>query len=368
MAGTLRVEEEKPTEVSTEVVGNRCEDETSHSDKLGYRRQSVWVSELFNITGALVLLLLAAPIILLITLVVWVREGRPIFYRGARLGINKEIFFMFKFRSLVTDAEAQLRENLLGKRCDLVTSTGKFLRETRLDELPQLFNVLRRDMDLVGPRPVRPLVYEKMCQQIPNYDRRFEVRPGLVGFSQIFTPHSTPKEIRSLIDNRLLRKKEKVWWSVKALVLTACLLVRTFVLKVHGIFMYKLVQQVLLRRYNEKRRYDRIRTRNATCLLPTLGGEHDYRAVGEVLDINVEAFLLRTDVPLPQETLPRLRLEIIVRKTGRGNGKRKFAICRGQIMRTMQRNGGWEYVIQYEPSSPLNCYLVAQYFLRESVG
>ncbi len=114
-------------------------------------------------------------------------------YKGRRLGKGKKIFTIYKIRTLSRNAERELGANLHVPNGKLESGFGRFLRATRLDELPQLVNIIRGDMDFVGPRPVRPEAYERYRQMIPNYDRTFLVRPGLTGYSQFFTPHSTPK-------------------------------------------------------------------------------------------------------------------------------------------------------------------------------
>lgn len=336
----------------------------------GYKRRSPLLTEAFNIIGALVLLLLSLPIWLVLVPLLWLREGRPIFYRGERMGRDKQVFHMYKFRTLVRDAEQQLQSNLLGSHHELITSTGKFLRDTRLDELPQLWNVLRRDMDLVGPRPVRRAVYDKICRQIPNYDKRFSVRPGVIGFSQLFTPHSAPKAIRSLIDNRLLAKKEKVTWNIGTLVLTAYLMLKSIVVR-GGQSIRERYRRMVLREYNqEKRRYERVRSKNAVkVFVRNPDDDMAYEYVGDLIDINVEAFLLRSNRDLRPYFPTGARLEALVHKTGRAGTKLKRATCRAELYRANQEEDGmWDYVINYEPASPLNFYLFHQYFLLESVG
>ena len=104
---------------------------------------------------------------------------------------------MYKFRTLPVGAQKKIGSKLLSFRHCKLPFFSKFLRDTRLDELPQLFNIMKGEMDFLGPRPLRPEIYDHMCKGITNYDLRFNVRPGLVGYSQLFTPHSSPKRIRA---------------------------------------------------------------------------------------------------------------------------------------------------------------------------
>jgi lipopolysaccharide/colanic/teichoic acid biosynthesis glycosyltransferase len=124
-------------------------------------------------------LVVLSPLALLIALLVLLTSGRPVLYRGERVGRYGRIFTMRKFRTLRRDAEARLGGtygSALTERMGVVAS--------QLDELPQLWNVLRGDMSIVGPRPVRPVFFEELVQQIPAYWQRLVVRPGLTGFAQ----------------------------------------------------------------------------------------------------------------------------------------------------------------------------------------
>ena len=115
--------------------------------------------------------------------------GRPVLYRGARVGRAGEIFTMYKFRTLRADAEARIGGYYGAELTALTqqeqTLVGKVLRFLHLDELPQLWNVLRGDMSLVGPRPIRPTFFEELILEIPAYWQRLVVRPGITGFAQL---------------------------------------------------------------------------------------------------------------------------------------------------------------------------------------
>jgi lipopolysaccharide/colanic/teichoic acid biosynthesis glycosyltransferase len=116
-------------------------------------------------------------------------SGRPVLYRGPRVGRAGEVFRMYKFRTLRADAEQRLGPYLgeeLTRRTELeLTLVGRGLRATKLDELPQLYNVLRGDMSLVGPRPIRPPFFVELCAGIPAYWQRLVVRPGITGLAQL---------------------------------------------------------------------------------------------------------------------------------------------------------------------------------------
>ena len=133
-------------------------------------------------------LLLLVPAAVLIAVAIRVSSGAPVLYRGARVGRSGEVFTMLKFRTLVPDAEQRLGPYWgadLDRRTGAETTRlGRWLRASQLDEVPQLWNVIRGDMSVVGPRPIRPAFFEELCREIPQYWQRLVVRPGLTGFAQ----------------------------------------------------------------------------------------------------------------------------------------------------------------------------------------
>jgi lipopolysaccharide/colanic/teichoic acid biosynthesis glycosyltransferase len=133
-------------------------------------------------------LLVFAPAFVVVATAILATSGSPLLYRGLRVGRHGRIFHMYKFRTLRPDAESRLgpyygKELSLRTRAE-VTGLGRWLRASQLDEIPQLWNVLRGDMSLVGPRPIRPLFFEQLAHEIPQYWQRLVVRPGLTGFAQ----------------------------------------------------------------------------------------------------------------------------------------------------------------------------------------
>jgi lipopolysaccharide/colanic/teichoic acid biosynthesis glycosyltransferase len=142
-----------------------------------------------DVALAVTILVVASPLLLLMVLGVALTSGRPILYRGPRVGRAGQIFTMYKLRTLRPDAEERIG-HLQDVALDAVTGgehtpIGRVLRATQLDELPQLYNVLRGDMSIVGPRPIRPVFFEELIDEIPQYWQRLVVRPGLTGFAQL---------------------------------------------------------------------------------------------------------------------------------------------------------------------------------------
>ena len=148
-----------------------------------------------DILFASLFLILTAPLVAAIALALLITSGRPLLYRGERVGRAGREFTMLKFRTLRAGAEerlgAYLGPELVERTRTEVTPVGRWLRATQLDELPQLWNVLRGDMSFVGPRPIRPRFFEELAADLPAYWQRLVVRPGLTGFAQVRRGYET---------------------------------------------------------------------------------------------------------------------------------------------------------------------------------
>jgi len=147
----------------------------------------------FDLFVCFALLVVTLPFIVLTAALVFVEDGAPVLFRQTRVGINGKLFTLYKFRSMRKDAEKDgavwAKEN-----DDRITKVGNFIRNTRLDELPQIYNVIRGDMSFVGPRPERPEFVNGVCQDIPFYDERHRVKPGLMGWAQLKYPYGASVE------------------------------------------------------------------------------------------------------------------------------------------------------------------------------
>ncbi|MFT3756862.1 MAG: TIGR03013 family PEP-CTERM/XrtA system glycosyltransferase [Pseudoxanthomonas sp.] len=144
---------------------------------------------IFDLTASLSLLAVAWPMMLLVALAVWLESGGPVLYRQVRVGERGRHFELVKFRSMRQDAEKGGVAVWASRNDDRTTRVGRFIRLTRLDELPQLFSVIRGDMSFVGPRPERPQFVDMLDQKIRYYGVRHSMKPGLTGWAQLRYPY-----------------------------------------------------------------------------------------------------------------------------------------------------------------------------------
>ena len=150
-----------------------------------FSRLDLGLKRLMDLVLATVGLLVLAPILPLIALAVHFDSPGPIFYRQIRCGRAGKLFSIIKFRTMVSDAEKDGKPRWATKNDRRITRVGRFLRKTRLDELPQLINILRGEMSVIGPRPERPEFVEQLQQEVPFYRTRLMVKPGLTGWAQV---------------------------------------------------------------------------------------------------------------------------------------------------------------------------------------
>ncbi|MEN8209536.1 MAG: sugar transferase [Candidatus Fermentibacteria bacterium] len=139
-------------------------------------------------------LLLGLPLWILLAVLLKLDSKGPVFYRQERVGKGGRIFRVFKFRSMVNDAEKRSGPVWAGRNDSRITRIGRFLRKSRLDEIPQLLNVLRGEMSIVGPRPERPVFVEELRKMYPFYQKRLTIKPGLTGWAQVKLEYDTDME------------------------------------------------------------------------------------------------------------------------------------------------------------------------------
>ena len=213
---------------------------TGPDDDFEPRPRSESMSRAFNCAAAVMLLLVTAPVMLLAAVLIRLSSRGPVFYTQTRVGIDRRWnrtramrerrredlggspFTIYKFRSMRVDAEMNGKAVWATQDDDRVTGIGKVLRKTRIDELPQLFNVLRGDMNVVGPRPERPSIFVRLREQIQEYPVRQRVKPGITGLAQVSNPYDTCLEDvkRKVYFDVEYMKRQSLWFDV-------CIMART---------------------------------------------------------------------------------------------------------------------------------------------
>jgi exopolysaccharide biosynthesis polyprenyl glycosylphosphotransferase len=152
------------------------------------------VKRIADLIVASVLILFTLPLMAIVAIAIKCESRGPIFYRQERVGLRGARFVVMKFRSMVENAEADGRPIWAAQRDARVTGVGNIIRRFRIDELPQLFNVLKGEMSMIGPRPERPYFVEQLNGLIPGFDHRHEVKPGITGWAQVNHPYGASVE------------------------------------------------------------------------------------------------------------------------------------------------------------------------------
>jgi len=187
------------------------------------------LKRIFDVGAALIGVVIVAPILVLVALAVkWTSPG-PIIYHQERVGRFGDVFKIYKFRTMVMDAEASGPIWASRDSDPRVTPIGTFLRQSHLDELPQLFNILKGDMSLVGPRPERPHFVERLDREIPRYDERLLIKPGLTGLAQVHV-----RSDQSIADVKKKLRFDRFYIKRMCLALDAKILVWTAVMLLTG--------------------------------------------------------------------------------------------------------------------------------------
>lgn len=149
------------------------------------------VKRFFDILISIIMLVVTSPIMIITAICIKIEDGGPVFFTQERCTINRKIFRIYKFRSMIVDAEADGVSRPAGANDERITRVGKVIRATRIDELPQLLNIVKGDMSLVGPRPERIEHVDKYCEKVPEFAYRLKVKGGLTGYAQVYGKYNT---------------------------------------------------------------------------------------------------------------------------------------------------------------------------------
>ncbi len=178
------------------------------------------VKRLFDIVSSLVAIVILSPFLLIVALIIKCTSKGPVIFKQERVGLHNKPFAMYKFRTMyVQDTEEEVKA-WTTKNDPRVTKVGKFFRRTSIDELPQLFNILKGDMSVVGPRPERPQFVEKFKEEIPRYMVKHQVRPGLTGWAQINGYRGDTSIKRRIEHDIYYIENWTIWFDIKIIFLT----------------------------------------------------------------------------------------------------------------------------------------------------
>jgi sugar transferase (PEP-CTERM system associated) len=152
------------------------------------------IKRMFDVVASLLLLLFSLPVLVFTGIAIKLESRGPVFYRQERVGLNGKTFMLLKFRSMRTDAEKDGVPRWAAVNDNRITRVGSFIRKTRIDEIPQIFNVLKGEMSFIGPRPERPFFVDELRERIPYYFERHRVKPGISGWAQLNYPYGASVE------------------------------------------------------------------------------------------------------------------------------------------------------------------------------
>ena len=150
-----------------------------------------FIKRLFDIISSALALLVLSPLMIIIAIAIKICDGGPVFYKQTRLTKDGKAFKIIKFRSMRPDAEKDGVARLAAENDSRITPIGRFIRKCRIDELPQLINILKGEMSVVGPRPERPEIFEQYCKEFPDFSMRLQAKAGLTGFAQVYGRYNT---------------------------------------------------------------------------------------------------------------------------------------------------------------------------------
>ncbi|WP_321016573.1 sugar transferase, partial [Hungatella effluvii] len=185
----------------------------------GLQIEQKLVKRLMDIVFAGIGLIITLPFFLIIALCIKVTDRGPVFYKQKRLTKDGKVFDIYKFRTMIQNAEKHTGARLASAEDDRILPVGRMLRRIRLDELPQLWNILIGDMSLVGPRPERPELAEKIEETIPEFSYRLKVKAGLTGYAQVFGKYNTTSYDKLKLDLTYIQNYS-IWLDLKLMLMT----------------------------------------------------------------------------------------------------------------------------------------------------
>ena len=177
------------------------------------------IKRVIDIVCSVILLVIASPIMLITAIAIKLYDGGPALYKQVRCTKNEKEFYILKFRSMRVDAEKDGVARLAAKNDSRITPIGKFIRAVRIDELPQLINILKGEMSFIGPRPERPEIIKQYMEEMPEFAFRMKVKAGLAGYAQVYGKYNTTPYDKLKLDLSYI-ENYSVWLDIKLMLLT----------------------------------------------------------------------------------------------------------------------------------------------------
>lgn len=174
---------------------------------------------------SVLLLVIASPIMLITAILIKAYDGGPVLYKQIRCTQDRKEFYILKFRSMKVDAEKDGVARLAAKNDSRITPVGKFIRMTRIDELPQLINIFKGDMSFIGPRPERPEIIDQYLEEMPEFSFRMKVKAGLAGYAQVYGKYNTTPYDKLKLDLTYI-EQYSFWLDLKLMLLTLKILIK----------------------------------------------------------------------------------------------------------------------------------------------
>ena len=192
------------------------------------RRVYAFIKRLFDSVAALIGTIVLSPLLLVAAIVIKLTSKGPVLYTQIRVGKNGKLFKIYKFRTMKVDAEKETGPVWATENDNRLTPIGNFLRRTHIDELPQLINIIKGEMSLIGPRPERPIFVERFKTEIPHYAKRLAIKPGITGLAQVWHRYDESiEDVKKKLKYDLLYIKKMCFWADVNILLRTCRVVFT---------------------------------------------------------------------------------------------------------------------------------------------
>jgi lipopolysaccharide/colanic/teichoic acid biosynthesis glycosyltransferase len=313
---------------------------------------------------------------------VTIRDGGTFLYKGQRMGHKKKIFNIYKIRSLVPDAEKKIGGVIYEGSDNFELWYGKYIRKTRIDELPQLLNIIKGDLAFVGPRPIRPKMYETTLKHIPGYDSRFNIKPGLAGYSQFITPHNTLKKIRNKFDFVFDRNCKGEFSRLLFILLTieTCFvsILTEFVSEVFTAWKLKNKKGLKASNLRKLKRTRPTNIKGSFVEVENFDKSHMVLVPVKVIDLNLSIMRIESACNTINDTKSNaISIKMYFTNTKNGSVRVNSVLCKCKVIEkrgnqtatglSTSNNDVHSYLLEYEPVTDLNKYTFHKYLLKTAV-